>query len=190
MPTVGGTDQPGDAKLLVVRDRAAQELHLETRLALEVENAPVSVVDLERGDAAVVRGDALACARFDAKLEPARAGVDSLERHAQRLQARTQLDGLFMQDAAFVLDYQLDGLIVVTALAQRYLGHDLAALQHFAGQVHARDLDIEWVSRLADADRVYRNACGPEFEQARVKRFARAGCTVADHDQPRERLAT
>ena len=109
---VGRPLQRDQQQVGIVVHRAADELHLGPRLALEVENLLPPVAHVDHGLARVVLGDQLAVLRRDAEAEHARPGVADGEAHASRRRRSIvrQLHLLRADDAAFVLDVERDGL--------------------------------------------------------------------------------
>ena len=74
-PVLRGALEDDQLQVLVAGDRAPQELELEARLALEVEDLLDAVVDLDQRAPLVVLGHRLAALRRGAELELARAGL-------------------------------------------------------------------------------------------------------------------
>ena len=81
---VGGALQHHQLQLLVVGQRPAQELHLEARLALEVEDLLAPIAHVDEHVAGVVLGQQLAGLRRHAEGEDARPGLGGGEAHAHR----------------------------------------------------------------------------------------------------------
>ena len=81
---VGGALQHDQLQLLVVGERAAQELHLEARLALEVEDLLAAIADVDQRVAAVVLGQQLARLRRHAEAEHPRPRLGRREAHPHR----------------------------------------------------------------------------------------------------------
>ena len=79
---VGRALQRDDLEVLVVRDRAAQELHLEARFALEVENLLADVAHVHERFAHVVLRDELAVLRRHLELEESRPRLGRGGAHA------------------------------------------------------------------------------------------------------------
>ena len=84
---VGGALQRDDLEVLVVGHGAAQELHLEARLAFEVEDALARVADVHQRLAHVVLRDELAVLRRDLELEEPRARLGGHRPDAHRARA-------------------------------------------------------------------------------------------------------
>ena len=146
---VGGALQRDDLQVLVVVDRAVEELHLRTRLAFEVQDLLGPIVDVDERLALVVLRDELAGARRDAEAEHARAGVGGREAHAhgRRLAVGRQLHLLRPDDAALVFDVERHRLAGVAGLRDDRVDHQRRALERGRG-VDTRSI---WTSLVSDS---------------------------------------
>ena len=115
---VGGPLQRDDLQVLVVGHGAADELHLEPRLAFEIQDLLARVADVDQRVARVVLRDDLARLRRDPELEHARPGLAGGRADAHRRGAAVgrQLHLLRADDPPVVLDVDRDCLARIAGL--------------------------------------------------------------------------
>ena len=182
---LGGPLQDGDLQVLVVLDRAAEELDLETRLALEVEDLVAPIVDRDQRLADVVLRHHLALLRRDPESEEARAGLARGEAQPDGLQLTVaeQRDVLGPDDAPLVLDLDGHRPSGVPAVGHHDVGDERAAAQHAARGLHPAELDVALVRLAAEADREDRHAGGLNRQQRLFELFTGVvGAVAHDHE--------
>ena len=190
---LGRALQDDDLQVLVVLDRAADELHLEPRLAFEVEDLLAPVVHLDERVARVVLRDLLAVLRRHSgtgtAAAPASAAVKRTRTVADSPSAR-QRDVLRADDAAVVFDLQRHRLRRRSRSADSTTSTTSdVPLSVDARRLDARDLDVAREALLADADGEHRNRPRLEAGERLVERGVRRVGAVGDHHQPGERQA-
>ena len=182
---LGGALQDGDLQVLVLLDRAAQELDLEAGLALEVQNLVSSIVDRDQRLADVVLRHHLARLRRDAEREEARPLLAGGEAQPDGLQlAVSKQRDLFGPDDAPLVLY-LDGHRPAGVATVRHddVGDEGGAPQHPARGLDAAQLDVALVRLAAEADREDRDSRGLNREQRLLELPARVvGAVGHDHE--------
>ncbi len=182
---VGGALQHDELQLLVVGEGAAQELHLEARLAFEVEDLLAPVAHVDEHVAGVVLGQQLARLRRHAEGEDARARLRRGEAHAHRggLAVGAERDRLAADDLAAVEHVEGQRLSGVAVRRDDGVEQQRGAGQHRARRGDPADLDVLLGGVAADADGEDRHARGLEREQRRLqRRAARVGAVAHDHE--------
>ena len=151
---VGSPLQRDHAEVLVVGDRAVDELHLGARLAFVVEDQLLAVRDVDERLAHVVLRDELTRLLRDAEAEQPRAGVrgDEADPYRRRLAVGRELDLLRSDDAAFVLDVDRDGLAGIAGLGHDRVDDERGPLERRARRRDSIDLDVAGEAVAADAD--------------------------------------
>ena len=152
---LGGPLQDGDLQVLVVLDRPAQELDLETRLALEVENLVAPIVDRDQRLADVVLRHHLALLRRDPEGEEPRSGLarGEAQAHGLELTVAEQRNVLGPDDPPLVLHLDRHRPAGVAPVGDHDVRDERAAAQHAARRLHPAELDVALVRLAAQTDR-------------------------------------
>ena len=170
-------------EVLVLLDRAAEKLHLEARLALEVEDLLALAADLHQHLPAVVALDALARGGRDPERDAPRSHLVGGESDPgdHGLAVLAQLHLLAGEHASVVLDLERDRLARVAALSDHDVHHDGAAQQHRARRLHPVELHVGRERILAEAHREDRDRRGLQGDE-RFGEHASAVVRAVAHD--------
>ena len=180
------------------RPLRADELHLEARLTLEVEDLLFSIAHLDQRLANVVLRHDLVRLLRNAELEEARTRVGDGRPHARgrRTAVGRQLDLLRSDDASLVLHVHRHRPSGVTGLRDDDVDHQRGVLEDALRRAHTIDLNVARQLGAADAHREDRQLLGLQGEQGVTERnLARVRAVGDQHDtrhretaSPRARL--
>ena len=186
---VGRPLQGHELQVLVIGHRAPDELHLEARLALEVQNLLFQVAHVDERLARIVLRDELARLRRHAESEQPRTGIPGRRADANRGGPAVSRQRHFLgtDDVALVFDVHGDRIAGVTGLADDQIDEERRAFQDGPRCADAIDLNVARERLTADADGEDRQLLGLHAEQRFVERLlARVG-SVADNHEPGDR---
>ena len=178
-------------QVLVVRHRAAHELVLRPRRALEIEDLAARVADLHEDLALVVAGQRLSLLRVHEETD--RAGPRLLQRELELhgfLAVRPEREIARAHDAPLVLHVEPHRASGQSRVGDDDIRHDRGPLERRAGHLHATHLDIGGDALRTHPDRVHGDT-GGACRQQRLRqgrgRLVVVVRAVGDDDDARER---
>ncbi len=166
--------QGHDPNVRIIRHRAADKLHLESRLAFEIEDLLPTIRHEDQRFALVVLRDDLVGLRGDAEPIRPRPSLLGREAHAH---ARRPIAGkpnvLRGDDPTVVLHIHTDGALTVSPLPHREVDRQARPLQHPARCLHPAELDVSLEPLPAHPHRVDRHRIRLQRQHRLRQRLAR-----------------
>ncbi len=185
---IGRPFQGDHLEVLVVLHRSAEELRLEPRGPLEIQDLLPPAEDVEGDIELVVLGHLLARDRRDLEPKQARARLVGADGHPNRGglggDHRNILGG---EDPARVLHREMQGTPSRTLRLEGDAGHDRAALERRRRNFDAGDFDVLREGLSPKTDGEHRDLPSSEVEQRLAQRSGDIVRAIADQDQARDR---